>query len=216
MCFSAQASFVVAGALTITGLLAVRMVKDKHFLRLSCIPLFFALQQALEGIVWLSIDKMYVVQLLATYGFVFFAFMFWPVWISWSLLPIEQTAWRRLMLYTTLAGGVIFALIALFALLIYGARASVVDHHIVYNFSLPAHTLSAHALQMQALYFFAVIIPALISSRPFIQGFGTAVAVTYVIAQIFYRPFIISAWCFFAAIVSIFIFVAIQQEQKKS
>lgn len=215
MCFSAPASFVVAGALTVMGLVTMRMVHDKRFLRLSSMPLFFALQQALEGVVWLSIDKIYIVQLLATYGFVFFAFMFWPVWIPWSLLPIEQTAWRRIILYTTLGAGAVFALISAFALLVYGARATAMDHHIVYNFSLPAPTFAAHAMQMQALYFFAIIIPALISSRRIIQGFGTAVAIAYVIAQIFYRPFIISTWCFFAALVSIFIFIAIRREQNK-
>jgi hypothetical protein len=208
MCFSASASFIVAGALAITGLLSVYMVKNKAFFRIASVPLFFGLQQAAEGVVWLTIDRVFFISQLAAYAYLFFSLMFWPVWISWSLLPIERQRWRRLILYATLAAGAVFALASIIMLLLHRLEAMVVDHHIFYKFGP-----TTHLLQAQALYFFAAVIPLLISSRRTIQGFGTAVAVAFVISQIFYQPFFISTWCFFAAFVSIFVFIIIRREQ---
>ena len=54
MCFSASASFLAASLLLVTGIYALKKVKSKKQIPLALIPLFFAFQQAAEGVIWLS------------------------------------------------------------------------------------------------------------------------------------------------------------------
>jgi hypothetical protein len=59
MCFSATASFVSAAALTPLGLLSVRLASGHNPSReipLALLPVLFASQQALEGLVWLGLE----------------------------------------------------------------------------------------------------------------------------------------------------------------
>ena len=57
MCFSASASFTAAAFLIPTGGYCVYSaieLKRFHYLALALIPIFFGVQQAIEGGVWLS------------------------------------------------------------------------------------------------------------------------------------------------------------------
>jgi hypothetical protein len=59
MCFSPEASFAAAGVLVSAGVCCVRgaWVKDRAYLPLSVVPLFFATQQFCEGLVWLGLGN---------------------------------------------------------------------------------------------------------------------------------------------------------------
>ncbi len=53
MCFSAQASFGASAVLGIMGIYALRKAKQQERF-LAMVPLLFAIQQACEGIVWVT------------------------------------------------------------------------------------------------------------------------------------------------------------------
>ena len=86
MCFSAPASFSAAALLAIASVYSIRKA-SKSFLPLALIPLFFAIQQLLEGIIWVYINDPSLTSFvkLLSYSYLFFAYFFWPFWIPLSL-----------------------------------------------------------------------------------------------------------------------------------
>ena len=75
MCFSANVSFAAAGALSVIGLLSVHAARhNKKMIPLAASPLFFAAQQACEGLVWITFANGTTTGLLhniGMYGFLF-------------------------------------------------------------------------------------------------------------------------------------------------
>ena len=55
MCFSAPASFVTAGITGAIGIVALTRVGEPRELPLAAPPLLFALQQSIEGLLWLNL-----------------------------------------------------------------------------------------------------------------------------------------------------------------
>lgn len=197
MCFSAEASFTAAALLGMGGGLLIKNCwQDKKLLFLSCIPLFFALQQLSEGILWLAFDQnLYGVpwSLTAQYIFMFFAYLFWPAWIPFAYLFAEKVEWRRYVQGTALVLGML--------LYCYGAftffasppiRAQVVENSIFY---VAGGTLP------KALYLTVVLLPIFVSSLPRMWIIGTLTAICFVIADYLYAYKFASVWCFFSAIV---------------
>jgi len=53
MCFSAEASFIAGGILSIAGIVTLAKTQNPSYRALASIPLLFGLQQIGEGFVWL-------------------------------------------------------------------------------------------------------------------------------------------------------------------
>jgi hypothetical protein len=100
MCFSASASFVACGAIGAVGLVTIVRARSTNELPLAAIPLFFAIQQGVEGLLWLTLP-------IASEGpsstgltqiFLLIATVFWPVFAPIAVLLIEPDAMRRRLL----------------------------------------------------------------------------------------------------------------------
>lgn len=59
------------------------------------------------------------------------------------------------------------------------------------------------------IYIIATIIPPFFSSIKKVWIIGTAILISYILANIFYEGYVVSVWCFFAAIISILVLVVI-------
>jgi hypothetical protein len=95
MCFSASASFTAAAVLIPLGLYSThiaRVTGQKEFMPLAMTPIFFGIQQFIEGLVWTGIERDNVEPLtsIASLGFLFFAYCFWMIWIPWSAWAIAR------------------------------------------------------------------------------------------------------------------------------
>ncbi|KTD57119.1 hypothetical protein Lsai_1723 [Legionella sainthelensi] len=55
MCFSASASFTAAGVIAAVGICSLLKARTYPLFLFALTPLFFAVQQALEGIVWITL-----------------------------------------------------------------------------------------------------------------------------------------------------------------
>ena len=88
MCFSAGASFVASGGLAIVGVASLKVAKKEERI-IALIPLAFALQQAIEGVQWLSLQSG-CPSLPLGYGFLFFAFIFWPVYVPLTVYLLDK------------------------------------------------------------------------------------------------------------------------------
>ena len=99
MCFSATASFAASGVLGCIGALAYNQVRHKRQYLFALIPSLFAVQQAAEGVVWLSFTHSAFEpwRTTAMYTFLFFALIIWPVWVPLSALCLDGARRSRLL-----------------------------------------------------------------------------------------------------------------------
>ncbi|MCX5922632.1 MAG: hypothetical protein NTX86_04890 [Candidatus Dependentiae bacterium] len=216
MCFSAQASFTAAAGLAIIGFLAIYKAHTNTLRLFACTPLFFALQQALEGIVWLNLmnnNTSTMLHTIATYGFVFFAGIFWPVCIPSILYALETDTLRKKILLSTIASGSCVASISAYIIIMFGPVARIAEHHIAYDQNW--HHTPLVLLCLYSMYTFAVIVPFFVSSIQTMWLVGLALAIGFVVASISFWLSSGSVWCFFAALISALVYKIVMQENKK-
>lgn len=208
MCFSAQASFTAAVFLGAAGVMGMSQAPSKVYWFLASIPLFFGIQQFFEGLLWLALsaDAIHLrsVKHLA-YAYLFFAFIFWPVWVPFSIYVIEEIPMRKKILFLILVAGCILASVNF----LYGYRSdlslSLAEYSIRYYAPMP---------QQQWIYLAIVTLPAFISSFRNLWQFGVAVLLAAALAYYFYDQAFVSVWCFFAAIVSIVLVKVIRDNRR--
>lgn len=95
MCFSPTASFTASIAIGTIGVATLRHVKNPRELALALMPILFAIQQTIEGFLWLSLGSNGPGALPLTYAFGFFAFFLWPIYAPFAVYLLEPEAIRR-------------------------------------------------------------------------------------------------------------------------
>lgn len=198
MCFSVSASFVAGAALTAVGVLTLKKAKKKSDFPLASIPLLFGIQQITEGFVWLSFDNGFLNAPL-TYFFVLFAYAFWPIYIPFTVLSLENSAWHKKALRVVLVIGIISALLMLYAIVSGPVTSLIVKNSVCYS-------VPGISLPIGILYLFTLCLTYFFSSKKFVKILGAFGAFSLLIAYFFYSESYASVWCFFAAIISLNIF----------
>ncbi len=134
MCFSANVSFIASGVLAGLGALSIWQARTPKLRLFAITPLLFAIQQAAEGIIWLnSNDPTSGWYVYSTYVFLFFAMIWWPLWIPITIGYLEKDAFRRQLITIADFCGIWFSIGALIALIRAGAQATIMHHHIAYT-----------------------------------------------------------------------------------
>lgn len=211
MCFSATASFLASGYLATMGILCLKKNRIPHATLFAAIPLIFALQQATEGLLWLSHTHGWTcMQHIMPYLFLLFAFCIWPMWIPLSLALIEPCEVRRKAIVLLGMIGTILALYLYGFVLLHGITALPLDCHIYYDVTIP----SSESIIGSIAYLLATVASFFISSLPIMWLFGLILLLSYWISYIFYFAHLISIWCFFAAVLSGFVYIMIKQMNK--
>lgn len=195
MCFSATASFTTSAVLGVMGFAAVSRVNKSRELPFAMIPLFFALQQAMEGGLWLSLDGGDGSAILA-YSFLFFAFLFWPVYFPWCALLLEDDPYRKRWIRTLFGLGALLAMVLFLNLLSEPLQVGIVGHSIQYSVgdSFDGFGLFVYASALCGSGF--------LSSNKTAQIFATAALLSLFVSLLFYFEAFTSVWCFFAAVLS--------------
>lgn len=206
MCFSSTASFAAAGALGVAGFFTMKLVTNKRQMLLAVIPFLFALQQLAEGAIWIAHDNpgtLESVVYLSKYVFMFIAIFTWPVWIPLALWAVEGEADRRKWLAGLVAIGILYDALILFELIkaSAGATVQVIGHSIQYQ--LPVE----HGMVYATLYCLATVLPPFVSSLRYMWVLGIFNVIGLAVANYLYTQTFISVWCFFAAIVSIILYL---------
>ncbi len=198
MCFSPTASFVTAGALTVIGGAVLKKIKNKKHLVVALVPIFFAIQQFSEGIVWITLDNpdYRTITTVATYIFIFFAFLVWPAYTPCAVAKVETSTKikNRLKLFQALGGLVSFYL--LIQVLRFPPTPEILGHSISYN------EIVAYGATVVPLYVVATIGSTLLSSHRVINYYGIGIAIALMISAWSYFVTFTSAWCFFSAALS--------------
>lgn len=201
MCFSATASFVTAGVTGAIGVAALTAVRQPGQILLAATPVFFALQQAVEGLLWLDLPLAPdgVTATVLSLVFLLFAQVFWPVYAPCAVLLIEPNARRRHLMLLCLAAGLGVGGWLLWSILSGSHGAVVLACHVVYV------TGRRQPAVLGLAYMVATCLSPLLSSRRTVATLGAIVATGSIVAWLFYAEAFVSVWCFFAAASSIVI-----------
>ena len=218
MCFSAGASFAAAGVLSIITLLSIKQAHTKKVIPLALIPLFFGIQQASEGFVWITLnngDTTNILHLVSMYTFLFFAGVFWPTWVPTSLYLAEDSYKRKRLLLKLICCGALVSLAFLWAWVLKTTGAVVINHHIDYpviNYPFDCTNQTSREIGsyvLSFLYGLVTIIPFFVSSIPYMNLLGITFGIGAIITYVFYVMAFSSVSCFFAAICSVIMYFII-------
>lgn len=195
MCFSATASFASAALTAAIGALTLTRVRSPREAPLAATPLLFAVQQGLEGFIWLGLPAASgpAASSGLVLGFLLFAQAFWPTYAPLAAYLVETDRRRRRLIAPFLMLGPAISLYLAWRLLQSHPTASAVGGHIVYATAQPPSTAPPLA------YLSVVSLPLLLSSRPTLAAFGALVLAGCVVAWHAYWQAFQSVWCYFAA-----------------
>jgi len=213
MCFSPIASFTASAVLGAIGAATLCKVKVKRDMMFAAIPLLFAVQQFIEGLLWINLLHhdwpQAQIWLIMSYGI--FAFVIWPVYVPTSLFLLEADRRRKQIIAGTIAIGVCFAAYVLSVMFHTHVTARISNSCILYEYPTPPYDYLC-----LPMYIIATCAAFCISSHRRIRWLGIMTIITFLAAYAFYNYYLVSVWCFFAAIVSGFIYFCFHFARKQN
>ena len=204
MCFSATASFSAGALMLGVGTLTLRSAlatRQRRALPFAVIPLLFAIQQLIEGVIWLTfrVDAP-LLNSVMTHVYSFFSHVLWPVYVPVAVLMMEPVGWRRRALIAFVAAGAAVGAYLLYVLVAFPVVSKPTGQHIEYD---SPHFFAAVTM---TLYLLSTALSPLLSAHRMVVVFGALVLLSFGAAYAFYATWFISVWCFFAALLSAVIY----------
>lgn len=208
MCFSETASFGAAAILTTIGVFTLKKVEKPNQVLFASIPLLFAAQQFVEGFVWMSLlhPKYAALEYYATFGFLLFAQVLWPLFVPLSMYNLEMKKPQKNILLIVAFLGIFISIYRLFWLLDVNVTAMIIENHITYKFDTKSEFVKLYNVG----YFLTTVLATFISTRKKMKALGIAIFISVIISRVFYYQYFISVWCFMAAIISVFVYFIIK------
>lgn len=216
MCFSTTVSYSAAVVLVSTGLYAVQQARrlQPPYWMWALVPVLFGIQQAFEGRVWQELDAGNTSAVLPfALGFHFFSHFLWLWWLPLCSYLVEpgQTGKIKKLRKWVIGGSAIVGAFA--GALVYSViflhpewmSVAVREHAIIYNFSDPYPDSLHIPITPVTLYGLIILVPLLFSSHRQIRIFGGLTALSMVLATAANNAAFISVWCFFAAVLSLYL-----------
>ena len=211
MCFSATASFTAGAVLLGIGTLTLRSaLASRHSLQspqrrdlpFAAIPLLFAIQQMIEGVIWLTfrVDAP-LLNAVMTHLYAFFSHVLWPAYVPLAVLLIEPPGRRRQLLLVFAAGGFAVAAYLLYILLVFPVVSRPTGQHVEY---VSPHFFAAVTM---TLYLLSTTASPLFSTHRWVKAFGALALLAFGAAYYFYATWFISVWCLFAAMLSAVVYL---------
>ncbi len=213
MCFSAGASFAGGVIISAIGVATIREVHKPSQLVFASIPLFFGIQQIVEGCLWLTLPNIDYLnfQKIATYCFLIMAQVLWPTIIPVSVLLMEENKKRKRLLQILLGLGLSLSSYYSFCLLSFNVTPQIMGYHIQYNTGFP----DSLAIVAFIVYLFVTITPLFVSGIKRTYLLGILMFLSCLITAIFFTQYLISVWCFFAALISGVIFWILRDSKRE-
>ena len=202
MCFSATASFAAGTSLSIIGVATLRNTSHRTEIPFAMIPLLFGIQQLIEGVIWLTFaHEAPMLRQTMTYAYSAFSPVLWPIYVPLAIGVLEVTRWRRKVLAGFEVAGLTVGLYLLYIIVTRPVVAQVVSRHIEY--------ISPHFYIgiVMVLYVAATCVSGFFSSHRFVNLFGGLALASFAATYLFYAHALVSVWCFFAAILSVLMYV---------
>lgn len=214
VCFSAGASFTVGAALIPAGAycLYAAAVKKPSYLGLAAVPLCFGVQQIGEGFVWHALEHSPSDQAAIrppALFFLFFALAFWPFWFPFLTMLMEPQAWRKGLFVALSLLATSWFWILFYPLLVDPNLLTVhAEHHSVqYEYPSLAIYDTIPRQPLRILYFLSVALPPALCSESWGRLPAIVLGASALLAWVFFEYAFVSVWCFFAAVLAIYLCV---------
>jgi hypothetical protein len=203
MCFSAGASFAGGAVITAIGVMTVRKNSDTSRRMFAAIPLIFGVQQISEGFVWVALQSTGHDLMLRISAFIFLlaAVVIWPLLVPLAIFLMERVKSMKRVLLIFVGVGLLTSLYYGSRLLFYDIEPMISHHHIKYVGDFPM----TYATPAFMAYLVATLIPLFLSSARRMWLLGVLMTLSCFVTGIFFKEFLTSVWCFFAALISIVI-----------
>lgn len=215
MCFSATASFTAGAVLLPLGLYCIKdtISWNKSLIPFSFFPLIFAIQQVIEGLIWLSLEND-VEAHLPVYGFLFFSHLFWLFWVPFSAWMLEKDEFKKKLLFYCILAGLSFGLTLTIPFILNDNwfSVSIVNRSIYYETTLIYDEFMPREF-VQLIYTLIVVSPLLFSSLKMVKIFGLMILMSIFFVDYYYNYAFISVWCYFSAILSIHLIVMLHRSK---
>jgi hypothetical protein len=216
MCFSATASFVASGVLLPFGTATLAYAKAKAgplALPLASIPIWFSVQQALEGMVWLGLNAQQgadgsttdTVTQGAVVAYLFFAYAFWPVWLPWAALRLwprsDQGGWMvpLIQLFGLVPGAVLWLPLLRHP---QSALPEQIGHSLVYPLTPWSAALLPEGVG-HLVYAAWIVLPLLLVPSVRMRSFALSLLLAFGLTQWARSQALASVWCFASALLSL-------------
>ena len=211
MCFSAGASFAGGVIITAIGVMTVRRNSVPSRRMFAAIPLIFGVQQISEGFVWVALQSSGndLMLSIASGIFLFAAVILWPVYLPLSVMLMEKIKLRRQIIWFLFITGLVASLYYAIGILLFDVTPQISSHHIKYANEFPRPPANSIFI----IYLIATLTPLFVSSVRKMWLMGLLMTISCLITGIFFREFLTSVWCFFAALISVVIYLIIAARQ---
>ena len=216
MCFSAEASFGASLIIGTAGVLAIVKSKNLPQKLFASIPIVFSIQQFTEVMLWLTLSNpsLNSWQPVFLHLFLVFAIVFWPVWIPLTIRLLETEPMRKKILNVLLVIGVFISLGIAWILWSYPVKVMSGGHHLHYVLDIPPG-IRKMTDAFSLLYCLSTIASPFLSGIKRMKWLGIVFALSYIFTLIFYKGFVVSIWCYFAALLSLVILWILTGIRKK-
>jgi hypothetical protein len=127
-----------------------------------------------------------------------FATVVWPILLPVIAWMLECSNTKKKLLTGFCVLGTAVGLYFLWCLVAYSVTPMIQGRHIRYELHFPGYNKSF----VTVVYIIATVIPPLISKvKPF-RWFGAVLLLSLCVTAYFYKGYLISVWCYFAAVLS--------------
>ncbi len=202
MCFSAEASFIVGGALLVVSITTARETIYQKELPIAMIPFIFAIQQLVEGFLWVSLTNNDTSQIPFWLSNIYGVFIgiIWPLFAPSAVYCAETNSKRRKIIASIGITGIGLAIYTVIGLIKQPIVAEIINHSINYK-----HDVANYQLVI-VLYLLATCVPFIFSSYRHLSIAGITITIGFFLAYLTFLETFASVWCFFAAIASALIY----------
>jgi hypothetical protein len=182
--------------LALAGVATLSKARGPRERPLAAVPLVFALQQGIEGMLWRTVPVGHQAGRGLATGFAILALIVWPLFVPLAVGLAEKVRKRRRLILALMGPGLGVAGYSVMDIRDHPYMAWPAPHSLVYINDSP------FPWPLMLAYLAAVCAPPLLSSSPAIRWFGVVVTLGLAITLGFFFVSLVSVWCFFAAIAS--------------
>lgn len=175
---------------------------------LALVPLFFGIQQGFEGLVWQALNEGRADKAVPyALAFHFFSHFLWLWWFPLCSYLTEYSGMRKKLfavhsLVGLSLGGLVYSqLLVNTEWMVVGIK----HYSITYDITVPPSDYIDIPIPASVIYGFIILVPLLFSSHRHLRIFGALITVSMILASLVYGYALVSVWCFFAAVLSLYL-----------
>ncbi|HBR69695.1 MAG TPA: hypothetical protein DEA55_10010 [Rhodospirillaceae bacterium] len=216
MCVSAEVSFGMASLLAAGGIFSVYKASktDMRYVPLALFPIFVAVQQMLEGFVWIGVESSVFYLRMAALGYLFFAWIVWPSFVPYMTAKLEEEPRRKKILLNFAQAGFLLGLILYLPNFWHPEwlNVEIINRSIAYKCTLITDNIMPKTVTY--LFYLSMIgLPPLLSSHRALNIFGAGLIAAVPLTYFFFSYAHVSVLCFFAALMTLYIIYVILEDK---